>query len=71
MFEFLIGFGIGYFLKGLLSQPRQFDMLLSWDSSSLGWRSVPPNSKIDTGKRYVAAIEIVPDDPDSDYNESR
>ena len=71
MLEVLLGFGAGYLLKALLAKPRQFDMLLSWDPNSLGWRSVPPNSKIDVNRRYVAAIEIVPGNQSEDYIENR
>jgi hypothetical protein len=65
MIDFVIGFGIGYFLKALLTHKVQHDILLSWDSNSLGWRSVPPGSTLYPDKRYLAAIEIKVSDPDN------
>ena len=64
MFDFIVGFSVGYFLRALLSSTVKHDMLLSWDPSSLGWRSVPPGSKLHSGKRYLAAIEIKAPDVD-------
>lgn len=58
MLNFFIGLGIGYFLKSFLAHKVEHDMLLTWDPSALGWRSVPHGSELSPGKRYVAAIEI-------------
>ena len=58
MIDFFIGIAAGYFLRSLLVQKLQHDMLPSWDPNSLGWRSVPPGSQLLPGKRYIAAIEI-------------
>ncbi len=62
MIDFIVGLGIGYFLKTVLTHRVEHDVLLSWDPVSLGWRSVPPGGELSPGKRYLAAIEIkVPD----------
>ena len=58
MIDFMIGVGIGYFLKLALTRKVEHDMLLAWDPSALGWRSVPPGSRLLSNKRYLAAVEI-------------
>ena len=62
MADFMVGMAIGYFLRSILVQRVQHDMLLSWDPISLGWRSVPPGTKMKSEKRYIAAIEVKPDE---------
>ncbi len=61
MVDFIIGLGLGYFLKKLLTPRIHHDVLLAWDPNSLGWRSVPPHSKLSPNKRYLAAIEVKPE----------
>ncbi len=58
MIDFVIGLGVGYFLKTILAPKFQHDVLLTWDPTSLGWRSVPPGAVLHPDKRYLAAIEI-------------
>ena len=58
MVDFIIGLGVGYFLKAILTPQMQHDVLLAWDPDSLGWRSVPPGTSLHPDKRYLAAIAI-------------
>ncbi len=60
MIEVVLGFCAGYILKGLLGVPQRFDTLLMWDSTSFGWRVVPPSVWLDPTKKYLAAVEFVP-----------
>ena len=65
MFDFFVGIAIGYFLRSLLVQRIEHDMLLSWDPVSLGWRSVPQGARLRPGRRYIAAVEIKPENENS------
>ena len=67
MVDFIIGLGIGYFLKSILTDKITHDILLSWDPNSLGWRSVPPGATLRPDKRYLAAIEVKA--PRADFDE--
>ena len=58
MVDFILGLGIGYFLKTLLTSKTQHDVLLCWDPATLGWRSVAPGATLHPDKRYLAAVEI-------------
>ena len=58
MVDFILGLGIGYFLKTLLTSKTQHDILLRWDPETLGWRSVSPGAKLYPDKRYLAAVEV-------------
>jgi len=58
---FIIGFGCGYFFHKIMTIQIRYDMMLAWDPNTLAWRSVHPGSRIDSSKRYLAAIEINPD----------
>ena len=61
MLEAFIGFLIGYIFKGLLTPPREFEVLLCWDQDSFGWRPVGSKDQVVPGKRYLAAIELNPE----------
>ena len=58
MIDFIIGLGVGYFFKAILTNKVQHDVLLCWDPNSLGWRSVPPGISPSPDKRYLAAVEV-------------
>lgn len=68
MFDVLIGLAIGYFIRGSMTSKPTFDMILAWDPQTLGWRTVAQHSKLDTNRRYIAALEI---DPGSQVPEKR
>ena len=59
MFEVIFWFCFGYLVRSLLTPVNnKYDLLLTWDKNSLGWRSVPPGFPLSPEKRYLAAVEI-------------
>ena len=65
MFDFFVGIAIGYFLRSLLVQRIEHDKHIYWYPVSLGWRSVPQGTRLRPGRRYIAAVEIKPENENS------
>jgi len=62
MIEAIIFFGLGYLFARLIQAPFKTDLLLYWDKDCFGWRPVSNPRNINPCDRYLAAIEIDPEE---------
>ena len=58
MFEAFISFCLGWLVRSFISAPTTYETILAWDNETFGWRPVPPGSRLDPSKKYIAAIEV-------------
>lgn len=62
MIEFIFGAFTGYVLGQTLSKVnallRRPDKILTWDSKSLGYRPVHPDTSISEGETYLLCYEV-------------
>ena len=61
---FFIGLALGYFVGKAVSALTQpvLDRVLVWDIDIFAWRVVPLDTTLSQGKRYLAAVEVTPQD---------
>jgi hypothetical protein len=64
MLELLLFFGCGYLFSSLTRNKfyvdlRNADKVLSWDTTILAWRPVYDKSRLEVGRKYLAAFELL------------
>lgn len=61
MFESLLFFSMGYFFARMLQPKMEAEMLLYWNKDCMGWRPLADKSEVNPNMRYLAAVEVVPE----------
>jgi hypothetical protein len=67
MFELILFFLCGYFLSShqqskFQADLRKPDKILTWDTKLLAWRPVYDKTKMQTGRTYLLAYEVLKED---------
>lgn len=61
MIDSMIFFALGYFFAKMLQPKLRADILLYWNSDCMGWRPLACKSEMKPDMRYLAAVEVNPD----------
>jgi hypothetical protein len=71
MFESILFFSLGYFFARVITpySKMKADILLYWNQDCLGWRPLAGKSEMRPDMKYLAAIEVSPEQIQSNEEE--